>query len=169
MTDTNYAGIPPVGQFDNMCCWAACLTWWLRAVRDGRPSWTQNQVIAEYDRYTAEDGGFAPARIKEVWTADTRLKVSANTFNSQHYWFRGLPIADKPVMIAFVHPAGGTHMNVVFGQQGRTLQAMEPFHPRPGVDGRRTGRILERSVDFYVKDNYALSHEIMLFWPTVAM
>jgi hypothetical protein len=163
----NYASIPPVGQIDGFACWAACLTWWLKAVRDGRPSWTQLQVIKEYDRHTDDTGGFPPAKIKEVWTADTRLKVSANTFKSQHYWFRGLPIAEKPVMIAFRHPSVGTHMNVVFGQKGRTVQAMEPYHPYPGKDGQRTGQIIERSVDFYVKDNFDKSHEIMLFWPTV--
>ena len=42
----NYKSIPAIGQFDSMACWAACLTWWLKAVKDGRPSWTQSQVIA---------------------------------------------------------------------------------------------------------------------------
>ena len=169
MTESNYAAIPSVGQIDAMSCWAACLTWWLQAVRDGRPSWTQLKIISEYDKHTAEDGGLPPAKIKEVWTADNRLKISAGTFNSQHYWFRGLPIAEKPVMIAFRHPQAGTHMNVVFGQKGRTVQAMEPYFPFPGIDSKRTGCILERSVDFYVKDNYDKSKEIMLFWPTVVM
>ena len=165
---TNYATIPPVGQFDDMACWAACLTWWLRAVRGGRPSWSQTQVLAEYTRHCDDDGSFPPDAIRRVWTADTRLRVSAGTFNSQSYWGSGLPMGDPPVMIGFVHPSAGTHMNVLFNQRGRTVQAMEPFHPYPGRDGHRTGRILERSVDFYVRDNYTRSHEIMLFWPTVA-
>lgn len=169
MSDSNYAAIPAVGQNDGTSCWAACLAWWLKAVRDGRPAWTQNQIIAEYNRHTADDGGFPPAKIREVWTADTRLKVSANIFESKKYWHRGLPIGDRPVMIAFRHPEAGTHMNVVFGQQQRVVKAMEPYFPYPGVDGKRSGRILERSVDFYVRDNYDKSREIMLFWPTIVM
>lgn len=165
----SYAAIPPVGQVDAFSCWAACLTWWLKAVRGGRPSWTQLEVISEYDRYTDDSGGFPPEDVKDVWTNDTRLKLSAGTFNSQNYWYSGLPIGEQPVMIAFVHPDAGTHMNVVFGQSGRQVMAMEPYFPYLGTDGRRTGRILQRSVDFYVKDNWDRSHEIMLFWPTVTM
>jgi hypothetical protein len=161
---TSYATIPPVGQIDGMSCWAACLTWWLKAVGGGRPSWNQLKVISEYDKHTESDGGFAPTRILEVWPADTRLKISGGTFKSQHYWGRGLPIGETPVIIAFRHPQAGTHMNVVFDQKGRTVKAMEPYFPFPGQDGKRTGQIVERSVDFYVKDNFDKSKEIILFW-----
>ncbi|MFN6955332.1 MAG: hypothetical protein ACK4PG_11110 [Acetobacteraceae bacterium] len=163
---TNYAAIPPVGQIDGMSCWAACLTWWLKAVKDGRPDWNQLKIISEYDKHTDESGGFPPAKILEVWPADARLKISGATFKSQSYWGRGLPIGDKPAIIAFRHPQAGTHMNVVFDQRGRMVKAMEPYHPFPGQDGKRTGQILDRSVDFYVLDNYDKSREFILFWPS---
>lgn len=160
-----YVSIPPIGQNDKFSCWAACLAWWLKAVGGGRPSWTQNRIIAEYDKHTDGDGGFPPARIRDVWLADQRLKMMVGTFNSRDFWDKPLPIGKRPELIAFVHPEAGTHMNVVFNPMGRTVMAMEPYFPYPGSDGRRTGQILERSMDFYVKDNFARSHEIMLFWP----
>jgi hypothetical protein len=164
MAKTGFAAIPPVGQIDAMSCWAACLTWWLKAVGNGRPAWTQTHIIAEYTKFTDEEGGFPPPKILEVWQADSRLRLEGGIFQSQRYWHQGLPLGQTPVMIAFRHPQAGTHMNVVFDQHGRTLQAMEPFFPFPGQNGKRTGRILERSVDFYVRDNFDKSKEIMLFW-----
>jgi hypothetical protein len=164
----SYATIPPVGQIDGMSCWAACLAWCLKAVGDGRPSWNQLKVISEYDKYTDDTGGFPPSRILEVWPADTRLKISGGIFRSQSYWGRGLPIGEKPAIIAFRHPQAGTHMNVVFDQRGRRVKAMEPSHPFSGQDGKRTGQIVDRSVDFYVLDNYDKSREVILFWPTVS-
>jgi len=53
-------------------------------------------------------------------------------------------------MIVFRHPAIGLHMNVIFGQVGRTLLATEPYHPYPGESGTRSGALLVRSVDFYI-------------------
>ena len=64
MSDTNDAVIPSVAQIDAMSCWAACLAWWLKALRDGRPSWTQLQAIAEYDKHTDETGGLRRRRLR---------------------------------------------------------------------------------------------------------
>jgi hypothetical protein len=146
-----------------MACWAACLCWWLKATREGRPSWTQNQILAEFDRYTSDDGSFDPLRLLELFKTDTRLKVSAGVFKTSAYRGRGLPIGERPVMIAYNHPMAGTHMNVIFGQVHRTVIAMEPYHPYPGVDGKRTGTFVERSVDFFI----GKSPNILLAWPTV--
>ncbi|WP_203072744.1 hypothetical protein [Falsiroseomonas ponticola] len=159
----DYRTIPPVGQNDEMACWAACLCWWLRAVRDGRPSWTQNQIIVEYDKHTASDGGFDPLTLMEVLQKDTRLKISCGVFKSSTYRFRGLPIGDLPVLIAYNHPQAGTHMNVIFGQIGRTVTAMEPYFPYPGKNGKRTGTFIDRSADFFIEK----SPNIILAWPTV--
>lgn len=159
----NYKSISPVGQSDGMACWAACLTWWLKAVKDGRPSWTQNQVIKEYDKYTNDDGGFDPQNLIDVFSKDTRLKISANVFDTSNYRFRGLPLGDLPVIIAYNHPDAGTHMNVLFGQVLREVIAMEPYHPYPGRDGQRTGMFVDRNVDFFIKK----SPNIILCWPTV--
>lgn len=159
----NYKSVPTVGQNDNMSCWAACLSWWLKAVQDGRPAWTQNKIIQEFDKYTQDDGGFDPMNLIDVFSKDTRLKISANVFKTDDYRFKGLPLGNKPVIIAFNHPDGGTHMNVLFGQVKRDLFAMEPYFPYPGRDGQRTGQFVERNVDFYT----GKSPNVILGWPTV--
>lgn len=159
----NYKSIPTIGQNDSMACWAACLAWWLKAVKDGRPSWTQNQVIVEYSKHTEEDGGFDPLKLLEVFKKDARLKMSTGVFKTNQYIGRGLPLGDLPVIIAYNHPDAGTHMNVLFGQVARDVIAMEPYHPYPGKDGKRTGTFAERSVDFFIKK----SPNIILGWPTV--
>lgn len=161
----NYKSVPTVGQNDGMACWAACLAWWLKAVKDGRPSWTQNQVIKEYDKHTDDTGGFPPQKLIDVFSKDTRLKISAGVFKTNQYKFRGLPIGEKPVIIAYNHPSAGTHMNVIFGQSGRDLFAMEPYHPYPGKDGQRTGSFIERNVDFFIDK----SPNVILCWPTIKM
>lgn len=161
----NYKSVPTVGQNDSMSCWAACLAWWLKAVKDGRPAWTQNQIIAEYDKHTSDDGGFDPQKLIDVFSKDTRLKISAGVFKTSSYRFRGLPLGPKPVIIAFNHPDAGTHMNVLFGQAHRDLYAMEPYHPYPGKDGKRTGAFIERNVDFFIEK----SPNVILCWPTIVL
>jgi hypothetical protein len=164
----DYRSVPAEGQFDQFSCWAACLAWWLRAVRGGRPSWNQAAIISEYNKYCGDDGSFPPEEIMRVWQGDARLKMSCGVFKTSEYRFARLPLGDSPVMIAFNYPlVGGTHMNVVFGldsqMNARKLTAMEPYFPYPGTDGRRTGRFEERTADFYIKE----SPNIILFWPTV--
>ncbi len=164
----DYKSIPTVGQIDKMSCWAACLAWWLAAVKDGRPSWNQLKIISEFDAHCAADGGFAPEKILEVWPRTTALKISGGVFKTSAYRHSRMPLGNKPVIIAFNYPSiGGTHMNVVFGYDStghaRKMTAMEPYHPHPGTDGKRTGAFLERDVDFYIKD----SPNVLLFWPTV--
>jgi hypothetical protein len=68
-------------------------------------------------------------------------------------------------MIVFRHPAIGVHMNVIFGQVGRTLWAMEPYHPYPGESGTRSSAQLVRSVDFYI----CASDDITPIQPTVTL
>ena len=165
-----YRTVPAMGQIDKFSCWAACLAWWLKAVKDGRPSWSQTQIIAEYNKYCDDDGGFPPEKILEVWPKDNRLKISGGVFKTAAYRFARMPLGEKPVIIAFNYPTiGGTHMNVLFDyssqMNARNVAAMEPFVPYPGVDGKRTGSIVDRTVDFYIKD----SPNVLLFWPTVVM
>lgn len=56
-------------------------------------------------------------------------------------------------------------MNVIFGQVGRTLWAMESYHPYPGESGARSGVLLVLSVDFCI----CASDEITLVQPAVTL
>ena len=54
---SNYRSIPPVGQWDGMSCWAACLAWWLKAVGGERPKWSQKDLIVNFYGFTDDSGG----------------------------------------------------------------------------------------------------------------
>src|SRR5262245_33707738 len=45
VTLKNFRDIPPIGQLDEMSCWAACLAWWLRAVGGNRPQLDPGDII----------------------------------------------------------------------------------------------------------------------------
>jgi hypothetical protein len=58
-----------------------------------------------------------------------------------------------PSIIVFKYPAaGGTHMNVIFDQQGETVMCMEPFYPLvAAADGSRKGiYVRARSVSLVI-------------------
>src|SRR4028119_1950726 len=54
---SNYRSIPPVGQWDGMSCWAACLAWWIKAVGGERPKWSQKDLIVNLYGFTGDNGG----------------------------------------------------------------------------------------------------------------
>ena len=43
----NYRNVRPVGQMDEMACWAACLAWWLKALGN-RPRWSQEDILVKF-------------------------------------------------------------------------------------------------------------------------
>jgi hypothetical protein len=161
----NYRNIPPVGQFDRMACWAACLAWWLKAVGDGRPQWNQTQVIAQFTANCDDDGGFPPVRFRDVVNRDGRLRMSAGFFPTSRMRDR-IPISDTPVIIGYNYPVvGGTHMNVIFGQADGQVWCMEPFHPYPGSDGQRTGLMTQRPISHFTGG----SPNVLLGWASVPL
>ena len=114
----DYTNVSPVGQFDRMACWAACLSWWLKAVSGGRPPLSQAQLIAEFDYLCDDDGGLPPSKFKNNVCKDARFNISMGYFTASKYVHTGLPIADEPVIIVYNYPTvGGTHMNVIFDKQ----------------------------------------------------
>ena len=162
----SYRSIPPEGQFDKTSCWAASLCWWLKAAKGGRPQWSQSKIIAEYNKHCDPNTGvFVVKDIMEVFGKDTRLKMSLGVFEVVKYRHkRSLPLGDAPVLILYRHKEDFTHANVVFepNDRERTVMCMEPLHPKPGRDGKRTGKIERRKCEDY----YAATH-VVLGWPTV--
>lgn len=158
---TDYESIPPIGQFDSMASWAACLAWWLQAAGDGRPAWSQAEVIAQFDKHCSGDGGFDAMALIEVWKKDARLRLSAEVFMAEA-GLHELPAGEAPMMIAYDHPEAGPHMNVIFGRINGSVTAMEPYFPYPGQDGKRSGTFAARSLDFFT----GRSPRLILCWPT---
>ncbi len=150
---------PSIGQAHENSCWAASLAWFLKAVQGGRPDWNQTRIISLFDRYTDDNGAMRPEAMVGGWNSDTRLKMSTRVWPTPDATLNDLPLRNMPVCIAFKHMTGFAHMNVIWrnGNDG-IVKCMEPFWPFPGVDGKRTGRMVERSFEhFNFGDNVVLA------------
>jgi hypothetical protein len=152
---------PPVGQNDFTSCWAACLSWWLRA--NARKPSSQNDLIVEFNGMTEDDGTITLDTFMQI-AATPRFMMQAAKFEIdtiQEMRNTGLlPITDTPNIIVFnkflTGPGViGMHMNVVFDQRGpddnKIVTCMEPAFPDPGSDGQRTGKFVDVEVSTFLK------------------
>ena len=146
----NFTSVPSIGQLRNNSCWAACLAWFLRAnAGTGRPTWTQKDVLKTYWNSVDADGGLPGDYVVNLWRDDTRLRMQSCVFPTPDATLSSLPLGRAPVCIAFKHITGFSHMNVIWRIDDDTVMCMEPFWPLPGVDGKRTGRIVRRDIDYF--------------------
>ncbi len=149
----DYKSTPAIGQIDGNACWAACSSWWLKALGGGRPALTQMDLIVQYTRFCDDDGGMPPTYFLYNFCREPRFMMKAVLAQSAYWKDKPLPLGDRPTLVVFTYPLiGGTHMNVIFGQDkdSRKVTAMEPYHPYPGQDGKRSGTFVERSEQFYL-------------------
>lgn len=151
---TAYEKIPPIGQFDDYSCWAASLSWWLKAVRGGRPALSQSQLIEEFSQYCDDNGGMPPRTFRDKVCADARFRLKMTFVTAADLSYYQL---DTPKLIVYNYPeAGGTHMNVVFKSafDGHAMQVtigcMEPFYPVDAATGQRRGKILRRPLTHFI-------------------
>ena len=150
----DYRKTPPIGQIDKFACWAASTSWWLKALGGGRPAISQMDLIVQYTRFCDDNGGLPHSYFMNNLAKEARFMMRAAYSQSSQWANAPLPLGDRPVIVVFNYPqVGGTHMNVIFGQDTakRTVTAMEPFHPFPGADGQRTGIFVERPERFYLQ------------------
>jgi len=173
-TGFDYKRFRPIGQNDETSCWAACLSWWLRALAGGRPFLSQNDLITRFDSMTEEDGTISPdSFIKIAATNEFQMQSASFSFDQvQEIKNTGLlPITDSPNIIVFSKfsldmSSGGSggqfglHMNVVFDQRGpdgaKIVTAMEPAFPSPGRDGHRTGKYIKPSISHFLSSSIIL-------------
>ena len=145
----SYTAIPSVGQLHGNSCWAACLTWFLKASPGGRPSWTQPEIIKLFKNSCMPDGAMYDGAMLEGWAGDSRLKMATMLFETPDAELDDLPLSQYPVCIAFKHPTGFAHMNVIWRDGDGHVMCMEPYWPFPGADGKRTGRMVRRGFDHF--------------------
>ena len=155
---THFASVPSIGQLHENSCWAACLAWFLKADNDGRPSWTQKEIIKTYWRSVDQNGALFGDYSAQLWRDDQRLRMNTRVHATPNAELDSLPLGSKPVCIAFKHITGFAHMNVIWKVDTRTVMCMEPFWPHPGRDGNRTGRMVRRDIEhFNYGDNVVLA------------
>ena len=144
-----------VGQPDDMGCWYTSISWWTRAMALNckRRAFDPLEIYAMFkdkvgDGWNANQGSMPKSVLKDIGSsAVLRITfefIPANTF-------RDYEDIDSPLIIVFRYPAvkGGTHMNVLFNQQGNMVTAMEPYYPADAPDGTRTGNYIKRPMSFF--------------------
>ncbi len=153
----SYRKVPTVGQAHENSCWAASLSWWLKAMAGtGRPSWTQSQVQYEFAWGADENGAMRDVAMMNSWADDTRLKMATRIFETPNEELNDLPLGSKPVCIAYKHPSGFAHMNVIWRDGPGFCVAMEPYFPYPGTNGTRKGRFVRREYDWFNRGDRVL-------------
>jgi hypothetical protein len=163
MTTTDYRQFPPIGQNDQTSCWAACLSWWLKA--NGRRPSTQNDLIVEFNSLASQDGSVTFATMIKIF-ATPRFNMQSVKFEidglQQIRDNEALPITIAPNIICyskFLRGPGiiGQHANVVWNQReqgGHTIvTCMDPAFPEPGVNGQRTGRFVDTDINEFLRSS----------------
>ncbi|MEI6158954.1 MAG: hypothetical protein WCP77_03895 [Roseococcus sp.] len=156
----DYQSIPSIGQAHENSCWAACLAWFLKQDTDGRPSWTQKEIMDIYWRSLDSNGAMIPEYMVQAWKTDKRLRMSTRVHPTPDYELKSLPLGSKPVCIAFKHLTGFAHMNVIWKATETAVWCMEPYWPFPGKNGKRTGRFVKREID----DHFNYGDNVVLAW-----
>jgi len=142
------------GQQHSNACWAASISWWTAAMalHYKRTTYTQTDLLADFSTLSffggSGAGGVPEESLKKIAvSAKVRLElqfVSPSKLKTDYNF-------GSPSIIVFKYPAaGGTHMNVIFDQQGETVMCMEPFFPLVALpDGSRKGTYVRRPLSFF--------------------
>ena len=139
------------GQEHSNACWAAAVSWWTAAMSlvYKRSIYSQSDLLRDFWNVTNKQGGgmFGENMRKVCESASIRmdLKYVSPSKLKTNYDF------SSPAVIIFNYPAaGGTHMNVIFNQQGDTVMCMEPFYPLiANRMGGRIGTYIRRPLSFF--------------------
>ena len=137
------------GQIHGNACWAASISWWLKAYSlvGKRKQIDQVEMINKFGDLMQFSGALSLKAVKKVCeNAEVRIELKFVTPNEIKNDFK----FDSPCLIVFNYPkVGGTHMNVIFNQIGETVACMEPYFPFPGEDGLRSGQYIRRPLSFF--------------------
>jgi len=124
-----YRYMSAVGQLDPMACWAACLKWWLKAVKSVNKS--QKGLIGKYNHLTDEFGGMPDSAIQHIITDNGMLREAF--FNASDFTVDAIKarLAYSPIYTAYTEtPTNKKHVNVIYDVSGTGSSArvwtMEP-------------------------------------------
>jgi hypothetical protein len=137
--------LPPEGQIDETACWAACFSCFTK-VLPGVRTQTQVDIIGSSTGMTGEDGGITSDGFMLTPINGVNMRrVKINPGELESY----LTAANLPLIIAFQHPDGFGHANVLYGYNSaaKTIQVMEPWYPNPPA--KFTGQNTTRKLSYY--------------------
>lgn len=127
----NYLHIPAIGQKDPTLCWAASLSWWMKAAKSINID--QTTLRDRHFRIWNDDGTMSERGISDL-IRDTRYGMTFDSFqNATQFTAEALQehLDYGPVYVAFTETSTQSkHVNVIFGLQGTGSSAyvavMEP-------------------------------------------
>jgi hypothetical protein len=140
-----FYALPPEGQMDETSCWAACFSWFTK-ILPGVKTQTQVDIIGSSTGMTGEDGGITSDGFMLTPINGVNMRrVKINPGELESY----LTPSRLPLIIAFQHPNGFGHANVLYGfdAKAKTVQVMEPWYPNPPI--RFTGQNTTRKLSYY--------------------
>lgn len=126
---TRYLAIPAEGQLDDMACWAACLKWWLKAVKSINK--TQRKIIDKYNYLTDPWGAMNDSSIEFI-IVDNKMYPEVFTRATE---FTAEVVRQRlnygPLYVAYTEtPTRKKHVNVIYDIQGSggsaRVKVMEP-------------------------------------------
>lgn len=128
-----YHNLKAAKQIDETTCWAASLSWWLKAV-GGRGEFTQEDLLQEYAQYwkSTSDGTITKAGMSKLvydprWRMDVQWILGfqfSEAILAEH-------IARGPIYIGYYEKkVGGNHVNVIYQSLEKSgeirVKVMEP-------------------------------------------
>lgn len=141
--------LQPVGQADPTACWAASISWWTQAMalHFKRRGQDQLDLMTKFSYLVAGNGTMPTSAIRRVCeSAEIRITLKFITPDD----LKAYEDIATPMLIIYNYPqVGGTHMNVIFNQKGRTVACMEPYYPLNSPSGLRTGKYIRRDLSFF--------------------
>lgn len=150
---SRYRSISPVGQQNDMACWAASLKWWYKAAKSIDPS--QDKLWERYKHLRDSQGGMTESGIEHIINENgMKCLTYRNLANLDWYRIRDLVKSFGPIYVAFTEPGPDQkkHVNVIYDVIGdgpwAEVGVMEP-QAIDNDDGTFTGEHQQRSLSDY--------------------
>jgi hypothetical protein len=146
---TKYSQISPVGQINDMACWAACLKWWYKAAMSITPS--QTKLWERYKHLRDSLGGMTVSGIEHIVRENAMTFIAfpnAASFTPQKV--QAL-LASGPIYTAYTETGRNIqrHVNVIYGitssDPWAEVLVMEP-QAKPSGEGWYYGKHKRRSL-----------------------
>ncbi len=163
---SKYKNVKPVGQEDKNACWAASLSWWLRATNKRK---IEQWEIMDDDRYSdlwdvsGSGGTIQETGIVKIMT-DPRWGMTHQKIHNRADLTWAVLAAFLnfgPIYIGYYDVVvGGNHVNVIYDMDGPMeyprLHAMEPAYKRKS-NGKYKGMHVERAISYYRSNGVLLA------------
>lgn len=145
----NYRYVSAIGQINEMACWAACMTWWYKAIHGYTPS--QQKLWDRYKHLELPAGGMSDAGMIHMIRENGMLCETYPNASSFTVPVIKERLKYSPVYTAYREAGTGKkHVNVIYGASGESswaeVRVMEPQAELTGDGVSYKGRHEKKSL-----------------------